>query len=179
MQLKSAWMKMITAFKIVCAENCFQWYNCLFFFFLHRWGTVDSESVITHNGSRSSSSPGWSCRSTLVHLKDTGECMRVFGEETTVSTWVGTHPTSRWKPWPPEPCSSGPRRKGKGHRAPPCWPRPPRCSGAVLFRRTETGTWKPDHATHQSKTFLKKYSGEIQDKNYIFCFLRGRGAGGR
>lgn len=61
---------MTTAFKIICAEK---W---LFFFVQvnDKW----TQSVMTHNGSRSSSCPGWSCHSALVHLKETGEWLRTL-----------------------------------------------------------------------------------------------------
>lgn len=145
--------------------------NGRYIYFLGTDGGRWARSVITHNGSRSSSCPVWSCHSTLVHLKETGKWSRIlltWSEKIKISICVGTYPTSIWKPSPPEPCSSGPRRKGKGHRAPPCWPHSPHYSGVVLFRRTKTGAWKPDHATHQSKTFMKKYSAV-----FFFVFFFG------
>lgn len=88
------------------------------------------------------------------------------------STSLYTHPASIWRLLPPEPCSSGPTHKGKGHRARPCWPHPPRCSGAVRCLHTGTGTWRPDLATHQSEDINYKMSMCVLSLTFIKHAIR-------
>lgn len=84
-----------------------------------------------------------------------------------VMSLLCSYPASIQRPLPPEQCFWGPTRMDKDHRAQPCLPRPPRCSGAVLCLHTETGTSRLVHATLQPDNVIEHCESKLCRLHFV------------
>lgn len=133
----------------------------------------------THNVNSSSRCQGCSYHPTHVHLRRLwGRNVRFINLTNILLYATNRHhlitdQASIQMLSPPGPCSLGPTRKDRGHRAQPCWPRPPRCSGAAQCLRTGRGTWRLDLATRQSKDIHSKNNTWTAPHSFSLCVFWG------